>query len=409
MSEQPTPATTAATGRKRILFVDDEQAILQALRSMFRRQRQSWDMVFALGGDAAIAELAKGSFDAIVSDMRMPGIDGVALLERVKAEHPSTSRIVLSGHAEPDAVARVLPLAHQFLAKPCSVASLRGVVERACQLTDILDHEGIRRVLGGLASLPSAPHVYAELTHAHRRGDVSIDELAAIIASDAAMSVKVLQLVNSSFFGNARAMSSVTEAVHCLGREVVAGAALVTRLFATMDPALVERFSLDRIQHRSLRVARLGQRFLVEAEMDDRSDEVFTTALVHDIGRIIMAVALPDQLTALQAVLRDRSRPLQVVERELLGVSHAEIGAYLLALWGLPAPIVDTVRFHHEPGRLPEGAPGAVLAALHVADQLVEPHGEAPAFDLEFLERAGLAHHLPRWQAMSVDDRPPSS
>ncbi|HMG23584.1 MAG TPA: response regulator, partial [Kofleriaceae bacterium] len=117
--------------KKRILFVDDEPAILAGLQNLLYKDRKRWDMVFALGGQLALDEIRKESFDIVVSDMRMPGVDGATLLNTVKDECPATVRIMLSGHADREAIVRALPALHQLLSKPCDAATLRGAIERS--------------------------------------------------------------------------------------------------------------------------------------------------------------------------------------------------------------------------------------------------------------------------------------
>jgi DNA-binding NtrC family response regulator len=115
--------------RKRVLFVDDDPDILASLKSLFWRERQRWDMVFALGGRAALGELARGSFDIVVSDMRMPGIDGTALLREVTEMYPGTIRILLSGGADADALDQALAVADHMLEKPCDRNVLRNAID----------------------------------------------------------------------------------------------------------------------------------------------------------------------------------------------------------------------------------------------------------------------------------------
>ncbi|HEY0252334.1 MAG TPA: response regulator, partial [Kofleriaceae bacterium] len=116
--------------RKRIMFVDDEPAVLAALSNLLRRDRHRWDLVFANGGAEAIQQLDAGTFDIVITDMRMPNIDGLAVLAAVKQRSPRTVRIMLSGYAEAELVLQALPLVHQFLSKPCDAKTLRGVIER---------------------------------------------------------------------------------------------------------------------------------------------------------------------------------------------------------------------------------------------------------------------------------------
>ncbi len=393
---------------KRILFVDDDQNVLDGLQNLLRRQRQQWDMVFTLGAHAALEELQKGaSFDVVVSDMRMPGMDGAELLQRVKDEFPSTTRIVLSGHAEREAIARALPVAHQFLSKPCDAAVLRDVIGRTCDVNALINDATIRQVVGKIDKLPSAPRTYWELTQAIANPDVSVYDLATIVERDPAMSVKVLQLVNSAYFGLAQRVTSIQQAVKYLGVELLKGLALTAHVFAIRLPK-IDGFSVTRIQESSLLTARLCRSFLSAPKL---AEEAFTAALVHDIGRIVIAAALPKQLAAVLRTARETGEELHVIERDLLGVSHAEIGAYLLGVWGLPFAIVEAVAHHHSPRRVTGGARD-VLAALHVADALADTvcggAAESPGeskLDLDFLEEAGLTHHLPRWTALALSTR----
>ncbi|HTQ06246.1 MAG TPA: HDOD domain-containing protein, partial [Polyangiaceae bacterium] len=211
---------------KRILFVDDDASVLDALKNILRKRRNEWDMVFVVGGLAALAELEKGPFDVVVTDMRMPGMDGAALLTRVRDVYPGSARIVLSGQADRDAIVRALPVTHQFLNKPCDAATLRGVVERTCSLQTLLQNEATRSVIGKLNHLPSPPATYLRLTEAMANPNVSSKAIGAIVEEDPAMSVKVLQLVNSAYFGLAHRVASVTQAVSYLGLGVLKALAL---------------------------------------------------------------------------------------------------------------------------------------------------------------------------------------
>jgi DNA-binding NarL/FixJ family response regulator len=169
-----------SVNRKRILFVDDEAPVLDGLRNLLRKRRE-WELAFALGGEAALAELERAPFDVIVSDMRMPGMDGAALLERVKREYPSVVRIVLSGYADRQPLLRVIPVAHQLLSKPCDPHVLASVIERTCMLESLLSDSVLRRVVGEMGTLPSVPSTYLELTDVIGRDDVSPSRLAAIV------------------------------------------------------------------------------------------------------------------------------------------------------------------------------------------------------------------------------------
>jgi HD-like signal output (HDOD) protein len=393
--------------RKRILFVDDEPHLLDGLRNLLRKQRTHWDMTFALGGQHALAAFRRAPFDVIVSDMRMPGMDGAVLLQKIKEEYPSVARIVLSGHAEREAVVRALPVAHQYLSKPCDADLLRAVIERTCHLQALLHDEAIRDVVSKLDKLPSVPRSFGALMRAVTRDDVGLPQVARIIEEDPAMSAKVLQLTNSACFGLGQRVTSIQQSVAYLGVDVLRGLVLTTHVFAEMDTVSVPGFSLDQFQRSSLLTARLARRLVSSPA---RGDEAFATGMVHDIGKLILALGLPDRFSGVVRVSQNTGRPLHDVEQELLGVTHAEVGAYLLGVWGLPCSMVEAVAFHHTPGLVTAGDREA-LAAVHIADALIdvacaEECGRPviDAFDVGFVESMGRVLELPAWRAMAREE-----
>jgi HD-like signal output (HDOD) protein len=382
----------------RILFVDDEVAILDGLRDLLRKERRRWEMVFAVGGAEALEELERQSFDVVVSDIRMPGMDGAALLARIKADYPHTARIVLTGHADRDAMLRVLPAAHQFLSKPCDANALRVAIERTQALNALLASHEIRAVVGSLVSLPSVPQTYLALTDAAQDPRKGIGDMAEIIRRDPAMSSKVLQVVNSAYFGTRQGVASIQQAVMFMGIELLKGLALTANVFK--QSKALGGLSLEELQQRSLRTACLARRFVEDPK---RGDEVFTAALVADVGQIVIALGMPEHYADIRAEAGEGRRAVHEVELSRLGVSHAEVGAYLLGVWGLPFSIIESVAYHHRPSTLGDG-PCETLAALHVADALVDaPPVDAPepAVDVEFLARAGLADRLAAWRAIA--------
>jgi putative nucleotidyltransferase with HDIG domain len=400
--------TTQPSGPKRILFVDDEPLILEGLRDLLRRHRRKWQMSFALGGEAALAELDRSGFDVVVSDMRMPGVDGATLLRRIQETRPEIIRIVLSGHAEQEAALRAVPVAQQFLNKPASAETLENTIERAFQLRALIGDDAVRRVVGKVETLPSLPSVYQELTAVLADERTSARDVAAVLEQDPAMAAKVLQLVNSGFFGLGRRISSVEQAVAYLGMSMIKNLALSAKVFEPWRRPRVDGFSAEALQTHSLAVAALASR--LAGPERHRADEVFTAGLLHDVGTLIMALEVPDLLAAALEVSRCEGRPLHEAELEIGDVTHAEVGAYLLGLWGLPYPIVEAVGNHHAPQRVPQQE-FDVLAAVHVADALVRelsaPRSTSPdqapsRIDLAYLARLGVCDRLEAWRELAA-------
>jgi HD-like signal output (HDOD) protein len=389
---------------RRIVFVDDEQGVLDGLQNLLRKQRKEWEMVFALGGTAALAELAQKPADVVVTDMRMPGMDGAALLEKIRDLYPATTRIVLSGHAEREAVVRAVPVTHQFLSKPCEGETLRAVIERACGLQNLLTDPNIRALVSGVDHLPSAPDVYFKLTQALAKADTSIGEVAEIVQEDPAISAKILQLVNSAYFGLPQRVATLQHAVSYLGVDPIKALSLSAHVFGTFEGAKAGGLSVERLQKFSLLTATLAKRFASDKKL---GDEAFTSGLVHDVGKLPLAMRMPHRFLEIQCTATASGRPTHVVEREQLGASHAEVGAYLLGAWGLPLSVVEAVGFHHNPSAVRDGA-REILAVVHAADAFVDHPPASPStpledlgLDLAFLEEAGMLDRIPDWRSMA--------
>ena len=390
---------------RRVLFVDDEPHVLESLRDALRPRRREWSMRFETSGAAALEALEEAPYDVVVSDMRMPGMDGAELLGLVHRRHPNTVRVVLSGYAELEIVARAAAVAHRFLAKPCDLQELVRVIERSCALVELTDREALRRVATSATRLPCVPETYARLQALLEDGDSSIRDAAAIVKQDVAMAAKVLQLANSAFFGRSRAVPSIVEAVSFLGLSTLKALTLTAGALEAFRPERpIEHFSLDEVQRHGTLVARLARRLLPDGAGQDAS---FTAALLHDVGLVVLAAEEPGFLGDILATAHRDRRPVSDVELETRGITHGEVGAHLLDLWGLPHEIVEAVAYHHRPEAIHEPMLDPV-AAVHVADALVGERLEGPdgttLLDCDYLERLGVADRLPHWRELAATE-----
>jgi HD-like signal output (HDOD) protein len=382
--------------KKRILFVDDEPAILAGLQNLLYKDRKRWQMVFALGGQLALDEIRKEPFDIVVSDMRMPGVDGATLLNTVKDECPSTVRIMLSGHADREAIVRALPALHQLLSKPCDAATLRGAIERSLDGADVDRDARIRQIVGGVDKLPTPPDIYFDLTRLMQSPTASVGDVSRVVTRDPALSAKLLQLVNSAYFGTGQVTTSITQAVALLGTDRLRYIALTASVFSSPNGVDdVGGFSLSDLQRGAMRAAWLARTIADPAIRD----EAFASTLLHDVGHVVLALSRGTQFRAFHDRLQRGEPPLEV-ELDLFGVTHADVGARLLAIWGLPSTIVDVVHYHHDPGSAP--APVRRLASIvHVAEAAVPHVPFRTQLNMPSLELAGCAHMVPTWLALA--------
>jgi HD-like signal output (HDOD) protein/CheY-like chemotaxis protein len=350
----------------KVLFVDDEEAILSGLRRMLRRHAADWETSFAVGGEAALSRLSEDHFDVVVTDMRMPGIDGADVLNAVRGAHPGTVRIVLSGHNEMAAALRTVPLAHQFLTKPCDPDDLRAAVNRATRLQEVLTRTELLPVIGGVDALPSPPAVIHELGELLAAREVEIDRVIDVVSADPAISAKLLQLVNSAFFGVARRVGDVGTAVRYLGIVTVRDLAVAVHAFRSLGGDSRTRALVQDIHTHSSQVAELTQLLVGD---DRRRHEAFVAALLHDVGRLVLASRASEEYADVVAETAASGRSLQDLEAEAFGATHSEVGALFLSLWGLPYPIVEVVLSHHQSRQLCE--PFSTADATYLAELLL--------------------------------------
>ncbi|MEQ8274491.1 MAG: response regulator [Deltaproteobacteria bacterium] len=377
---------------KRILFIDDEPGVLNGIRNTLRRNRCRWEMTFAVGGKAGIEQIERNRYDVVVTDMKMPVVGGEAVLEHLRSEQPDVVRIVLSGYTELESALRAAPLAHQMLAKPCRPEDLLDVIERACGLRKLITDERVSRAIGATEQLPSLPTICLELNRILADPQAGAEQVAELIEQDVALSARVLQMVNSSFFSSGRVVASIGDAVVRLGTSTIKSLVLTFELLKSVRRPLAVSFSLAKFEARAVATARLAQRIADDASAGRAA---FLAGMLHDTGELVLASQLPETFEACQRRVETDGVRRRDAEFELLGVTHAEVGAYLMGLWGLPYPVVEAIAHHHQPSRLMTDELG-VAGVVHVASALVDSED----LDDEFIERCSLSHRVEEWKKL---------
>jgi len=390
--------------KKHILFVDDEPNVLQGLQRMLRPLRDEWEMAFVNSGAEALAYLAQAPVDVIVSDMRMPGMDGAQLLTEVMHRHPEVVRIVLSGQATQEVVMKAVGPTHQYLAKPCDPESLKALVNQTSELRELLTDATLKGLVAGMKSLPSLPSLFLEIVDALKTEEVSIQQVARIIAKDVGMTAKILQLVNSAFFGLRRRVDDLSRAISLLGFDTIKSLVLSLHVFSQCEQTTLRKYALHTLWDHSFATgacARLIAR--LEKQAQDTIDAAMTAGMLHDCGKLALATNLPELYGQAVTLAQNQNLPAWEAERATFGATHAEVGAYLLGIWGLPNTIVEALAFHHCPSHSTEKTLRP-LTVVHVADALTHEQQaaacESPqaSIDLDYLTTLGLVDRLPLWR-----------
>jgi HD-like signal output (HDOD) protein len=319
----------------------------------------------------------------LVSDLRMPGMNGCTLLQRAKEDHPQVARVLFSGAGREDAV-RLAPYAHQFLPKPCEPHVFRAVVQRACAVQGVLSSSVMRAALGSIGTLPSPPQTYLELAKVLDGDEINLGAVSRVVERDPAVSAKVLQLANSAFFCPPRPLKRINDAVQRLGattiRALVAGIDALNRFGKRFD---VPELSPAALQEHAIRTSLLAKEIAPEALREEA-----------------MLATKPEALTEAMTITRERGIPRHHAEREVFGFTQADAGGYLLGLWGLPNVIVEAVLGHQEPHAL-EGDTLDTATVVHVASCLTRAaeYGLEPTafIDLAHLRRLRVDDRMPDW------------
>jgi HD-like signal output (HDOD) protein len=370
----------------RVLFVDDEPRVLQGLKLSLWRYEHEWRTEYSSSGAEALALLELEPFDAVVSDMRMPGMDGEALLRRVQVAHPDVMRVVLSGQTDRKVAARMVHVAHQFLSKPCDVDMLRRRLGDALALRAHFRQATVRALVSGLGQLQISEHVREVLGAALGNGPAPIDPLVDMVLQDSALCAKVLQIANSAFFGPPRQSSGIQTAVRALGAESLRAALAAT----DTSPSPSDPAQQRELQQRASAIGAVARVVALDVNVDP--DQALAAGLLSTLGARMFCTYLTPEHAAARRRAREARLPIQEVELQCFGTTHAQVGAYLAGLWGLEPALVAALR-NGEPPKLPERESVDLPWVLHVACALAE---EACADGLQYfapLDRAALGQH----------------
>lgn len=394
---------------KRLLFVDGNPEELQELRSSLGGMMQEWEMEFASAGADALGLLKIKQFDAIVADMQLSDMTGAQLVSEVAKQYSNTVRFIRANPNDKELVARSVQGIHQFLPKPCEPEALKLSLSRALAIDVWLTNPQIRTVVGRIRTFPSLPSIYTAVLRELKSPDSSTDKVGELIGKDLAMTTKILQMLNSAFYGLPRQISDLGEAIGILGLDTVKSLVLGIQLFSQYDKVKPVFFSIDRLWKHSTFIAKSAREItLFETKDETLADEAYTAGLLHDIGKMVLVSNFDEQYHGAQSLARKNGMSLWEVERELFGVSHSEIGAYLLGLWGMPLGLLEAAALHHEPSRCPNKF-FCPLTAVHAANALayeLQPENDSlvpPALDTGYLANLSLAGHLDFWRDMMAN------
>ena len=386
----------------RILFVDDDPQALEELRRQASIFGDEWETEFQGSASKGLESFAKEPFTVVVSDLRMPGMNGGEFLQEVMARYPATIRLLLAADTDRAWAVQCLARTHQFLVKPCDMALLKSTLDFTHRHGRRVGNDHVRELIARIGQLPAVPELYREITALLESDRGSVEQMGAIIGRDMAMTAMILKLANSAFFSLRQTVTSPSEAVSYLGVELLKALVLAHGLFGQVGAFRIPGFTLQHLWLHSLAVAAAAKRIAEAEGPSQRATEFFTAGLLHDIGILILASRFPEDYAKVLETNRRSGGDLESSEYHVVGATHTEVGAYLLALWGLPEPVVLAAAYHHSIAQQPSRRFSAALA-VHAADTFYGYNPDHDVFsrthlDEPYLATLGLMERLPIWQ-----------
>ncbi len=390
-----------------ILFVDDQNNVLQGFKRALRGLEDSWDINYATGGRETLRLMENTPVDIIVCDTNMPGMRGTELLREIQTLHPATIRLVLSGGgARSDDISVLLRNSHQFFAKPFDTEKLKQVVDHLLELRDKINDDDLKKIIGGLSKVPCSPYIYASFKKEREGAGSDLDKMGAYIAQDPGLTAKMLQSLNSAFFGVNKAGIHPFKAAQSMGPGTIAYLFDEDSAEHTIAAGHANYAFLSDTYKQSLHCACLVEA-LAEAENlpEELKNTAYATGMLGNVGSIILASGMAEAYAKLIPGFTTPAAQAQA-EKKALGATHNAVGAYFLGLWGFPAAMARAVAYSQTPDKDPDQTLN-LTTLLHVAQAMVQSDDLAEQekhLNLSYLDKLGLAGRVQKWHDLDKDD-----
>lgn len=331
---------------KRILFVDDEIQILKSLSRLF--MDTEYEVLIAEGGEEGLQILAEQAVDLVVSDMRMPYMNGYEFLSIVKEKYPYLTRLILSGYSEESILFKALEknIAKLYLFKPWQNDKLLQTINQIFQTEDLLRNNNLLTLINNTDDLPSLKFNYQKIIQLIE-SDTEIQNIALEIEKDASIASKILHIANSAYFG-ART-GSIRQAISYIGLQNTKNLILSTSVIDLLTISNIPSEFVENIWQLAFVSNRLLF-FLYQKHLNKKLPDLSSTAgLLMNIGMMFFLKYFKEKYLELLLLFRKEKLDILELEKEHFNITHSEAGAYLLKWWEFPYPIIEAALYHHNP------------------------------------------------------------
>lgn len=332
--------------KKNILFVDDEKPILKTFQRSLRGSE--FEIFVAEDGHTALEIIARESIDLIISDMRMPNINGHQLLRKVKDMSPTTIRLILSGHADEKDITRAIldGSCKMYILKPWDSHSLHNTIRQLLDIRTALEERNLLAIINRMDGLRSLPRIFNKLTEMINN-DADMHQIAEVIGDDPILTSRVLRMANSAFYGIST--GSINQAIVYLGLNAVKGIVLSVDLCSLL-PELKGIFNKETLCNHASITNRLVNRLHISLLGNKIPHVASSVGLLSSVGLMALIHQMPDKYVQIAAALKDQPNlQFEALEQQIVGVKHSDVGGFLLNWWDMPQPLIEGAMFHHDP------------------------------------------------------------
>jgi HD-like signal output (HDOD) protein len=377
----------------RLLIIGNVANILNPLRKMLLPEKGDWDIFFAVNADEVVLVLNNHNVDMVIADMHIPDNEGIKILEMIKESFPSIIRIVISDPSERALMLKSSEYAHQFLAKPDNAIELKRKISKIYSLQTYLHNQEIAKFVNGIKDLPGLPELYLKIEEETNKVNPSLKKIEEYISKDIIMTVKILQLVNSAFFGLPAKVISPLQAINFLGLGTIKSLVLMVHLFTSDDASPLVNYNVNKLWEHSLKIAKIAKMIASKETNEPKFiEETYIGGLLHDIGKIVLWKH-KGYFHDIERLENEYSITTTEAEYMLYQTSHAEVGAYLMGIWGLPESLIEIVCYHHHPSNSNPMA-FSPLTIIHIADNIFS----TGSLDLQYIETLKISDKVNYWK-----------
>ncbi len=332
--------------KHQVIFVETQGRILDDLRSSLAGIYPEWHILLVADASAALELVLQRSVSVVLASFGSDMSGCEDFFRSIKDAAPEVIRTGLLPDPNQVTAEGTLEYAHECIASHCGVDQIEALITRGLSVWErTRENPRLAALMSDLHTLPTPPALYFDIRDELESPNGSARSVSLIIARDPAITAKLLKVANSGFYGTPRTISDLNEAIMLLGMEMVLALVLTAYLF---DQLPLPGVNLDVLWMHSFAVASLAKEIARE-EGGNRSmiSTCGIAGLLHDIGQLIFLTNASESYYPMVRRSGGDERMLMQMEIEQYGVSHPELGAHILSLWGLPEKVVQAVAYHH--------------------------------------------------------------